>query len=114
MKANLYVATALTTVAMSAVCALASPTITFAAEGASLLAGKVLSSTNEPLAGIPVKAHRDSGAITVAVYSNANGEYAFPAWSAIAQAAAPQEHGGRHLAVGHGICRGVGLAQCRL
>ena len=84
MKAKLYVATALTTVAMSVVCAFASPTITFAAEGASLLAGKVLSSTNEPLAGIPVKAQRDSGAITVAVYSNANGEYAFPAWSAIA------------------------------
>jgi len=33
------------------------------------------------LAGIPVKAQRDNSAITVAVYTDAGGEYAFPAWS---------------------------------
>src|SRR5712671_1992320 len=87
MKANLYVGTAFTAIAMAAACAFASPGVTFAAEGGSLLAGKVVSSTGEVLAGIPVKAHRDSSAITVAVYTDAKGEYAFPAWSALAPGA---------------------------
>jgi streptogramin lyase len=52
-----------------------------AAEEAPLLSGKVTSSTGEALAGIPVKAHRANTAITVAVYSNAKGEYSFPSWS---------------------------------
>ena len=52
-----------------------------AAESASLLTGKVVSSTGEPLAGIPIKAHRDNSAITVAVYTDAKGEYSFPTWS---------------------------------
>src|SRR6266849_5331637 len=81
MKANLYIGTAFTAVAMAAACAFTSPSLTFAAEGASPLAGKVVSSTGEALAGIPVKAHRSSSAITVAVYTDAKGEYAFPAWS---------------------------------
>jgi streptogramin lyase len=78
MKASLYVTTAFAAIAMAA---FASPDTIFAAEGASLLAGRVVSSTGQPLAGIPVKAHRDASAITVAVYSDANGEYTFPAWS---------------------------------
>jgi streptogramin lyase len=78
MKANLYVTTAFATLAIAA-CAW--PNATFADDGASLLAGKVVSSTGQPLAGIPVKAHRDSSDMTVAVYSGANGEYTFPAWS---------------------------------
>jgi streptogramin lyase len=78
MKANLYVTTALAAIAMAA---FASPNATRAADSTSLLAGKVVSSTGQPLAGIPVKAHRDSSAITVAVYSDANGEYSFPGWS---------------------------------
>jgi streptogramin lyase len=78
MKANLYLTTAFAALAMAA---FALPNTTFAAEGASLLAGKVVSSTGQPLAGIPVKAHRDSSAVTVAVYSDSNGEYTFPAWS---------------------------------
>src|ERR1700691_1528130 len=81
MKANLYVGTALTAVAMAAAYAFVSPGATLAAEGASLLAGRVVSSTGEALAGIPIKAHRDNSAVTVAVYTDAKGEYAFPAWS---------------------------------
>jgi streptogramin lyase len=78
MKAKLYVTTAFAAIAIAA---FAAPNTIFAAEGASLLAGKVVSSTGQPLAGIPVKAHRDTSAVTVAVYSDANGEYTFPAWS---------------------------------
>ena len=33
------------------------------------------------LAGIPIKAHRDNSAVTVAVYTDAKGEYSFPIWS---------------------------------
>src|SRR5262249_55396079 len=43
--------------------------------------GKVVSSSGEPVAGIPVKAHRENSTITVAVYTDANGEYSFPIWS---------------------------------
>jgi streptogramin lyase len=81
MKANLCVGTALTAVAMAAACAFLSPSASLAAEAGSLLAGKVVSSTGEALAGIPIKAHRDNSAVTVAVYTDAKGEYSFPAWS---------------------------------
>jgi streptogramin lyase len=81
MKASLYVGTAITALALAAAYAFVPPGATLAAEGASLLAGKVVSSTGEALAGIPIKAHRDNSPITVAVYTDAKGEYAFPAWS---------------------------------
>jgi streptogramin lyase len=81
MKANLFVGTALTAVTLAPACVLVSPSATLAAEGAPLLAGKVVSSTGEALAGIPIKAHRDNSAVTVAVYTDAKGEYSFPAWS---------------------------------
>ena len=81
MKANLYVGTAFTAVAVAAACVFVSSGATLAADGAPLLAGKVISSTGEPLAGIPVKAHRNNSAVTVAVYTDAKGEYSFPAWS---------------------------------
>jgi hypothetical protein len=81
MKANLYVGTALTAVAMAAAYAFVSPSATLAADGAPLLAGKVVSSTGEALVGIPIKAHRDNSTITVAVYTDAKGEYSFPTWS---------------------------------
>src|SRR5262245_6655318 len=83
MKANLNTATPFTALAVAMTCAFASSTVTLAAEGASLLAGKVVSLTGEALAGIPVKAHRNGSTVTVAVYSDAKGEYAFPAWSAL-------------------------------
>jgi streptogramin lyase len=81
MKANLYVGTALTAVAMAAAYAFVSPGAMLAAEGPSLLAGKVVSSTGEALVGIPIKAHRDNSAVAVAVYTDAKGEYSFPTWS---------------------------------
>src|SRR5713101_4190806 len=81
MKANLYVGTAFTAVAMAAAYAFVPPGATLAAEEASLLAGKVVSSTGEALAGIPIKAHRHNSTITVAVYTDTKGEYSFPIWS---------------------------------
>ncbi len=81
MRAKLHVGTALAAIALAAGYAFASPTAALAADGASLLAGKVVSSTGEALAGIPIKAHRDNGTVTVAVYTDAKGEYSFPAWS---------------------------------
>src|SRR6267378_280536 len=81
MKANLYVGTAITAVAMAAAYVFVSPGAMLAAEDGSLLAGKVVSSTGTALAGIPIKAHRDNSPITVAVYTDAKGEYSFPTWS---------------------------------
>jgi len=79
MKATLSIGTAWTALAI-ATCALA-PSTTLAADRVSLLAGKVVSSSGEPLAGIPIRAHRLGSTITVAVYTDAKGEYWFPAWS---------------------------------
>ncbi len=47
----------------------------------SLLAGKVTSSTGQPLAGVPVRARRANSSITVNVYTNSQGDYSFPGWS---------------------------------
>ena len=81
MKANRYLGTAFTAFAAAAACALVSAGATLAADDGALLAGKVVSSTGGALAGIPIKAHRDNSTVTVAVYTDAKGEYAFPAWS---------------------------------
>src|SRR5713226_5074673 len=81
MKAKLYVGTAITAIAVAAAYVFVPPSVTLAAEDASLLAGKVVSTAGEALAGIPIKAHRDNSAITVAVYTDAKGEYSFPSWS---------------------------------
>jgi streptogramin lyase len=81
MKANLYVGTALTALAVAAAYGFMSPGAPLAAEAPSPLAGKVVSATGEALAGIPIKAHRDNSAVTVAVYTDVKGEYSFPAWS---------------------------------
>ena len=80
MKASLYVGTAITAIALAAAYALVPPSPTLAADEPSLLAGKVVSSTGEALAGIPIKAHRDNSSITVAVYTDTKGEYSFPSW----------------------------------
>ena len=74
MKASLYAGTALAALALMSGAARAD-------DGAALLTGKVVSTTGEALAGIPIKAHRDNSPITVAVYTDAKGEYSFPAWS---------------------------------
>ncbi|HLQ92273.1 MAG TPA: carboxypeptidase regulatory-like domain-containing protein [Xanthobacteraceae bacterium] len=79
MKTSLYVGTALTAIAVA--CAAVLPNASLAADGPSLLAGKVVSSTGAALAGIPIKAHRNDSPITVAVYTDAKGEYSFPSWS---------------------------------
>ena len=51
------------------------------AQETTLLSGKVLSTTGEALAGVPVKAKLNSSNLTVAVYTNKAGEYSFPSWS---------------------------------
>jgi streptogramin lyase len=68
--------------AWAAACACLHPMRSRAAE-ATLLGGRVTSSSGKALAGIPVRAHRDNGNITVSVYSNSRGEYSFPEWSAV-------------------------------
>src|SRR5437764_14672573 len=109
MKSKLYVGTALTAIAMAAAYALASPGTSLAQEGASLLAGKVVSTTGEALAGIPIKAHRDNSPITVAVYTDAKGEYSFPSWSdltpggySVSVELPVFEHTSQHVAVSAG------------
>jgi streptogramin lyase len=52
-----------------------------AAEERSMLTGRVVGADGAPLAGIPIRAHKDGGTMTVAVYTDAKGEYSFPAWS---------------------------------
>ena len=78
MNAKLCAGTAFTALAMTAAFALGGLAL---AADATLLAGKVVSASGQPLAGIPIKAHRDNSTMTVAVYTDAKGEYAFPLWS---------------------------------
>ena len=47
----------------------------------SLLEGQVTARSGEPIAGIPVRAKR--GTIAVTVYSNRDGDYAYPEWAQI-------------------------------
>jgi streptogramin lyase len=84
MKASVTTGAAFTALAMAAACTFAPPGPALGAEGTSLLVGKVASATGEALAGIPIKAHRNNSGVTVSVYSDANGEYSFPAWSDVA------------------------------
>src|SRR5580700_240514 len=81
MKVKLSIGAAFTSVALAAATAFVSPTATLAQDGPALLTGKVVATTGEALAGIPIKAHRDNSPVTVAVYTDQKGEYSFPAWS---------------------------------
>ena len=81
MKAQLRNGAAFAIIALAAVSAFLLPSSPRAAEETPLLSGKITSSTGEALAGIPVKARRANSTMTVAVYSNAKGEYSFPSWS---------------------------------
>jgi streptogramin lyase len=81
MRANLYVGTAFTAIALAAAYGFVWPSAPRAADSPSLLTGKVVSSSGEALAGIPIKAHRENSPITVAVYTDSKGEYSFPTWS---------------------------------
>ncbi len=67
-------------VVLAAACSYTGPAGSVDADEA-LLGGRVTSSDGEALAGIPVRAHRESSNITVAVYTNGQGEYSFPGWS---------------------------------
>jgi virginiamycin B lyase len=67
-------------VALAGVYSHLSPSKPLAAED-SLLGGRIASSSGQPVAGIPVRAHRGNSNITVSVYTNSRGEYSFPAWS---------------------------------
>jgi hypothetical protein len=63
------------------------PPAAAAAEPGSLLAGRVLSENGEPVAAVPVQAHRQDSNITVSVYTDKSGNYSFPAWSDVAPGA---------------------------
>jgi virginiamycin B lyase len=52
-----------------------------AAAEETLLSGKVVSSTGDRLAGVPVRARRANSTVAVTVYTNGEGDYAFPEWS---------------------------------
>lgn len=67
-------------VALAGVYSHLSPGRSLAAED-SLLGGRIASSSGQPVAGVPVRAHRGNSNITVSVYTNSRGEYSFPAWS---------------------------------
>jgi hypothetical protein len=108
MKAKFYVGTASTALALAAAYAFVPPSATLA-QDATLLAGKVVSNTGEALAGIPIKAHRDNSPITVAVYTDAKGEYSFPSWSdltpggySVSVELPVFEHTSQHVAVSAG------------
>ena len=47
----------------------------------SLLGGKIVSPGGQPLAGVPVRAHRADSTVMVNVYTNSRGDYSFPGWS---------------------------------
>jgi carboxypeptidase family protein len=80
MRAKLYLGAAFAIGALAFAYGL-TPSAPAMAQEQTLLSGKVTSSSGAPLAGIPIKAHRDNTTITVAVYSNKQGEYSFPGWS---------------------------------
>ena len=81
MKAQLRTGAAFAILALAAASAFLLPSQPRAAEEAVPLSGKVTSATGEALAGIPIKARRANSNMTVAVYSDARGEYSFPTWS---------------------------------
>lgn len=81
-----YALATVLTVALAGVYSYLSPSRSLAAEN-SLLSGKVASSSGQPLAGIPVRAHRENSNITVIVYTNSRGDYVFPGWSELSPGA---------------------------
>jgi len=57
------------------------------AQSTSLLEGKVVSTSGTAVAWVPVRAQRANSNMTVSVYTNSRGEYAFPSWSDVAPGA---------------------------
>ena len=78
-----YARAAILMAVLAAACACGSKAAPSAGE-APLLNGRVSSAHGDPLAGIPVRAHRQNSNMTVSVYSNSRGEYSFPGWSDVA------------------------------
>ena len=75
-----YFLAAVLVVTLAAVYSQLSPVRSLAAED-SLLRGRVSSSSGPPLAGVPVRAHRENSNIAVSVYTDGHGDYLFPGWS---------------------------------
>src|SRR5437667_5756833 len=71
---------ALLMIALASMYSHVSPSNFRAAED-SLLSGKVVASDGHPLAGVPVRAHRQNSNMAVTVYTNSSGDYSFPVWS---------------------------------
>src|SRR5438270_4578770 len=69
------------TTAIAALVAFAAQGPGLAADNAPLLRGHIVSTEGAPLAGIPVKARLANSNMTVAVYTDKNGDYDFPSWS---------------------------------
>src|SRR5438067_248638 len=72
-----YALAALLMIALASMYSHFSPSNFRAAED-SLLSGKVVASDGHPLAGVPVRAHRQNSNIAVTVYTNNSGGYFFP------------------------------------
>src|SRR6266704_4327025 len=75
-----YALAALLMIALASMYSHFSPRNFTAAED-SLLSGKVVASDGHPLAGVPVRAHRQNSNMAVTVYTNNSGDYSFPCWS---------------------------------
>ena len=77
------------------------------AAGESLLGGTVTSSAGQPVAGVPVRAHRADSNITVNVYTNGQGNYSFPEWSDLAPGSYRARHRASRFRASHARHRGV-------
>lgn len=84
IRASVHLKQIVLPLALAAVYFAMSADVSSAAEEGSLLSGQIVSSDGSAVAGVPVKAHRDDSNISVAVYSDGDGQYSFPAWSDVA------------------------------
>src|SRR3989442_9487164 len=75
-----YALAALLMIALASMYSHFSPSNFTAAED-SLMSGKVVASDGHPLAGVPVRAHRQNSNMAVTVYTNNSGDYSFSGWS---------------------------------
>src|SRR2546428_10817665 len=76
-----YALAALLMIALASMYSHFSPSNFTAAED-SLMSGKVVASDGHPLAGVPVRAHRQNSNMAVTVYTNNNGDHSFSRWVA--------------------------------
>src|SRR2546428_6076309 len=76
-----YALAALLMIALASMYSHISPSNFTAAED-SLMSGKVVASDGHPLAGVPVRAHRQNSNMAGTGFTNKNGESSFPCSSA--------------------------------